>query len=153
MQIRAGEVPESARSITSDNLKDMYLFNEQYKPQFLAERLNLDPNNVHNWGGGRLRIMLQLAYSIAFLCLLRFDEMLNIKMENLRVIDTETGQWSLMLEARKTHQHGGKLGDFIEPNATNMTVRNQALPLLVQPLRTTSGRNSPSFALAVRFGH
>ena len=48
-----------------------------------------------------------LAYAIAFLYLLRLDEVLNIKIENIRFLDTDTGKVELMLNFRKTHQTGG----------------------------------------------
>src|SRR5204862_4191035 len=60
------------------------------------------------WGGARLRLMLQCIYTIAFLCLLRFDEVLKIEAHHLEVIDEATGEIKLILLFRKTHQYGGK---------------------------------------------
>jgi hypothetical protein len=48
-------------------------------------------------------------YSIAFLCLLRIDEVLRIQLRNIRVHDTESRIVELMLDFRKTHQTGGKV--------------------------------------------
>jgi hypothetical protein len=59
------------------------------------------------WGGGRLRLMLQCIYTIAFLCLLRFDEVLRIQLKDIEVIDKEKGHIKLTLPFRKTHQYGG----------------------------------------------
>jgi len=51
--------------------------------------------------------MLQCIYTIAFLCLLRFDEVLKIQAHHLEVIDEGKGEIKLMLPFRKIHKHGG----------------------------------------------
>jgi hypothetical protein len=51
--------------------------------------------------------MLQCIYSIAFLCLLRFDEVLRIQLKDIEVVDKLKGQIKLTLPFRKTHQYGG----------------------------------------------
>jgi hypothetical protein len=62
------------------------------------------------WGGGRARRLLQAAYVISFLCLLRIDEVLKFEMHHIEFIsDTKI---KLTLPFRKTHQFGGKLGVF-----------------------------------------
>jgi hypothetical protein len=52
--------------------------------------------------------MLQCIYAIAFLCLLRFDEVLRIELKDIEVIDKNKGHIKLTLSFRKTHQYGGK---------------------------------------------
>jgi hypothetical protein len=52
--------------------------------------------------------MYSLMYAIGFLCLLRSDEILNIKVEHIQLLDEETGEIQLTLPFRKTHQVGGK---------------------------------------------
>ena len=59
------------------------------------------------WGGPRLCMMLQCIYTIAFLCLLRFDEVLQIQLKDIEVIDKLKGYIKLTLPFRKTHQYGG----------------------------------------------
>ena len=63
--------------------------------------------NGYHWGGGRQRLMLQCIYTIAFLCLLRFDEVLKIQAHHLEVIDEGRGEIKLLLPFRKTHKYGG----------------------------------------------
>jgi hypothetical protein len=65
------------------------------------------PNDDDHWGGGRLRLMLQCIYIIAFVCLLRFDEVLKIQAHHLEVVDEVKGEIKLTLPFRKTHKHGG----------------------------------------------
>ena len=49
--------------------------------------------------------MLQCIYAIAFLCLLRFDEVLRIELKNIEVINQIKEHISLTPSFRKTHQY------------------------------------------------
>jgi hypothetical protein len=62
---------------------------------------------VQQWGGGMARRALQAIYSIAFLCLLRADEVLNIRVEHIEFLENPP-RMVLTLPYRKTHQDGGK---------------------------------------------
>ncbi|KAH9482203.1 hypothetical protein JR316_0004298 [Psilocybe cubensis] len=80
-KIRNGETPTSARAITSATLKALYDENhksENYdiKPYAPGSRKEQDSNH---WGGGLARRALEAIYTIAFLCLLRSDEVLKIR--------------------------------------------------------------------------
>jgi hypothetical protein len=57
------------------------------------------------WGGGRARRLLGLAYIIAFNCLLRVDEVLKIQCQDLVLIPGN--KLRLTLPFRKTNQFGG----------------------------------------------
>ena len=52
-------------------------------------------------------MMLQYIYTITFLCLLQFDEMLRIQLKDIEVVDKEKGHIKLTLPFRKTHQYRG----------------------------------------------
>ena len=67
----------------------------------------LDYSETGEWAGARLRTMLQCIYIIAFLYLLRFDEVLRIQLKDIEVMDKLKGQIKLTLPFRKTHQYGG----------------------------------------------
>lgn len=54
--------------------------------------------------GPRARRMLQAVYALAFWCLLRSDEVLNIRMKDLKMVDPERNIMELTLTHRKTHQ-------------------------------------------------
>ncbi|KAJ7737404.1 hypothetical protein B0H14DRAFT_3117790 [Mycena olivaceomarginata] len=58
-----------------------------------------------DWGGGRARRLLMLAYVLSFLCLLRFDEVLKIQMHDIEWISDTCIK--LTLPFRKTNQFGG----------------------------------------------
>ncbi|KAJ7791827.1 DNA breaking-rejoining enzyme [Mycena olivaceomarginata] len=57
-----------------------------------------------DWGGGRARRLLILAYVLSFLCLLRFDEVLKIQMHDIEWISDTCIK--LTLPFRKTNQFG-----------------------------------------------
>jgi len=73
----------------------------------MSRQRHLDNPEQGNWGGAKLRMMLQCIYTIAFLCLLRFDEVLQIELKNIDVVDKFKGHIKLTLPFRKTHQYGG----------------------------------------------
>jgi hypothetical protein len=52
--------------------------------------------------------MMSLAYAIVFLCLLRLDKVLHIKVKNIQVLDLDPGKTKLVLDFRKTRQGGSK---------------------------------------------
>ncbi|KAL1726304.1 hypothetical protein EV714DRAFT_276702 [Schizophyllum commune] len=90
---QAGEAPTSARAITPEVMKRLYLQNRRDyamlssdKQEYLTSRL------------------LQAVYTIAFICLLRIDEVLRIQMQDLTWhLD---GSIELRLPFRKTKQNG-----------------------------------------------
>ena len=53
--------------------------------------------------------MMQLAYAIAFLCLLRLEEVLRLDISMFRILDEELSSIEITLPFRKTHQFGGML--------------------------------------------
>jgi hypothetical protein len=86
----------------------MYNFNNGFKVQPMSRQRHLADSESAEWGGARLRMMLQCIYTISFLCLLRFDEVLRIELKDIEVVDKLKGQIKLTLPFRKTHQNGGK---------------------------------------------
>ena len=61
-----------------------------------------------NWRGGRAHRLLLAAYTIAFLCLLRVDEVLKIQVHDIQFSgEDESDHISISLPFRKTHQCGG----------------------------------------------
>jgi hypothetical protein len=91
--------------MTSSLIKKLYDFNHSFPIYRLGEAPVVWNDNT--WGGGRLRLMIQCVYTIAFLCLLRFDEVLKIQAHHLEVIDEGRGEIKLTLPFRKTHKYGG----------------------------------------------
>ena len=94
----------SARSIVEKDMIDLYQKNNEmevkdFNPDYRKQ------DDMSNWGGPVQRLMMQAIYTISFLCLLRFDEVLKIQHHYIEVIDKDEGHIQLILPFRKTHQN------------------------------------------------
>ncbi|KAJ3879046.1 hypothetical protein F5051DRAFT_303846, partial [Lentinula edodes] len=58
------------------------------------------------WGGPRFRRELHLAYTLAFACLLRVDEVLKIQAHEIRIVPENPKCLEVTLPFRKTNQFG-----------------------------------------------
>ena len=65
------------------------------------------PNAWNGKGGALVRRAVQAIYTIAFICLLRSDEVLKINRKHVTYLDDGTDGIILTLPFRKTHQAGG----------------------------------------------
>jgi integrase len=93
------------------NLKDILLaiydFNNSQGRSCVSPLLKKAPKA---WCGPRTRLMIQAATTVAFACLLRFDEVLRIQMSDLEFLLDERGNRTIIkvtLRTRKTSQFGG----------------------------------------------
>ncbi|THH03535.1 hypothetical protein EW146_g10421 [Bondarzewia mesenterica] len=107
-KVCAGETTTSARAITSDIMLKMYDFNRSSEHWQIKDYAPIprksNPRDLHEWGRGRARRLLFAAYTIAFLCLLRFDEALKIQAHD---IEQESENCiKITLPFRKTSQYG-----------------------------------------------
>lgn len=116
---RKGEQVISAKAMDEGVLQRLVEYNMSFDDSPHVEFLSSVPRkklekNPHLWAGFYLRCMLTLLYITAFLCLLRFDEALRIRWEDIRF-----ERWVspagivyprivLNLPFRKTHQNGGE---------------------------------------------
>ena len=98
---------ESARAITEDLLRRLYIKNEAFEVSNKLQMLEKDEEGLRLWAGARQRRMMSCMYAIAFLCLLRVDG-LHIMHHYLEMNDEETGKICLKLRFRKTNQNGSK---------------------------------------------
>lgn len=89
----------------------MYEFNHQPEmwniKDYAPGSTKQAPRATHEWGGGRTRRLLWAAYTISFLCLLRFDEVLKIQAHEIEVVSEICIK--LTLPFRKTSQFGGEI--------------------------------------------
>ncbi|KAJ7709109.1 DNA breaking-rejoining enzyme [Mycena olivaceomarginata] len=107
-KVRAGETVTSACAITQETLRKLYDFNHQPEVAEIKDYAAGSRKQVkgpHEWDGGRARQLLELAYVLSFLCLLRFDEVLKIQMHNIEWISDTCIK--LTLPFWKTNQFGG----------------------------------------------
>jgi hypothetical protein len=91
------------------------------------DQRNMDKRSIHKWGGPLARRVALAIYTVMFICLLRVDEVLKIKMEHIVFEDRKV---ILSLPFRETHQFGGKFLSFrlkIHLPVANIPNRHQAL--------------------------
>jgi hypothetical protein len=92
--------------MTQRILEDLYYFNHESENWALKDyAAGTKQKAGDQWGGGRARRLLGLAYTIAFTCLLRVDEVLKIQSQDLILLPDNKLQ--LTLPFRKTNQFGG----------------------------------------------
>ena len=91
-------------------LKKFYDFNLNLDdiPENANSSNNLKTKSIHQWGGPTTRRALHAIYTLAFICLLRSDEVLKIRRQDLELVkeDDQTVYMIVTLPFRKTHQDG-----------------------------------------------
>ena len=78
-----------------------------HDPQASGSR-NAKTKSIHEWGGPTTRRALHAIYTLAFICLLRSDEVLKIRRQDLELVKEDDGTMYMIvhLPFRKTHQDG-----------------------------------------------
>jgi hypothetical protein len=104
--------------------------------------------SIHNWGGPLTRRALQAINTLAFICLLRSDEVLKIRREHVELVkeDNNTEYMILTLPFRKTHQDGRTFSRFplAFSNADGLSYTVRCSTVLHIPPRRGGGSFMPS---------
>ncbi|PBK94423.1 hypothetical protein ARMGADRAFT_1045761 [Armillaria gallica] len=98
-KVQQGETPQSSRAIRPEDL--LKLWQENTKPHNFQP--SILPDGPGSWGGRITRHALHAIYTIAFCCLLRFDEVLKIQAHDIAYLDATT--ISITLPFCKTSQY------------------------------------------------
>ncbi|KAF8270747.1 hypothetical protein EI94DRAFT_1698614 [Lactarius quietus] len=108
-KVKAGETATSARAISAEVLLKMYVFNHSPENWDLKPYTSGTKDKAgKQWGGPHAQRLLELAYTIAFTCLLRVDEVLKIKSQDFTLLLDDKGEkLQLTLPYRKTNPYGG----------------------------------------------
>ncbi len=78
-------------TMIQETLRRLYIFNHLPENWDLKEYSPGSQNKAGDqWGGACAQRLLGLAYTLAFLCLLRVDEVLKIQSQDLIVLDDPT---------------------------------------------------------------
>lgn len=85
-----------------------------------GSRVLNEKEQLHKWGGPRTRRLLWAVYTIAFTCLLRSDEVLNIQAHHVKY-NAQTLKLTITLPFRKTAQFGGECHLHLFPPADLFT--------------------------------
>ncbi|KAJ3728953.1 hypothetical protein C8R42DRAFT_716828 [Lentinula raphanica] len=107
-KVQAEEAATSARAITLEYIGRMYDFNRR------PENWNIQPfepskqnkDKIKYWGGPRFRRELHLAYTLAFTCLLRVNEVLKIQAHEIQLVPGNKKCLKITLPFQKTNQFG-----------------------------------------------
>jgi hypothetical protein len=91
--------------LIQETLEKLHDFNKKAENWVVQDYTAGTKKKLDQWGGGRARRLLQLAYTIAFSCLLRVDEVLKIQSRDFVLLGGDKLQ--LTLQFRKTSQFGG----------------------------------------------
>lgn len=104
----------SATAIDEETMKKLYVYNsdmQRFPPDLMSDAPSRKRKARGSWDAGySLRSMLNFVFILAFLCLLRFDEVLGIQWHwfTLQELDDGTIRLKVELPFRKTHQTGGE---------------------------------------------
>ncbi|THH15859.1 hypothetical protein EUX98_g9395 [Antrodiella citrinella] len=104
--VRAGRDVTSAQAVNESNMKALSEYNKNVpRDEEITAGSHKEPDN---WGGWRVRVMLNAIYTISMLCLLRFGEVLNLMWEDVKLETLDDGRVRLEIRllVRKTHQTG-----------------------------------------------
>jgi hypothetical protein len=89
-QVYAGEQVTSAHAMDEETLHKLHDFNISFEEDDGPDSWKRKAERPENWAGHSIWIMLLLIYIFAFLCLLCFDEVLNIKWSWIKM---EVHKW------------------------------------------------------------
>ncbi|KAH9009297.1 hypothetical protein EDB85DRAFT_1881694 [Lactarius pseudohatsudake] len=104
-KVKAGETATSARAISAATLRKLYHFNSRVEVRDLRHPpVKKSKADCNQWAGQNARRLLQLAFTLAFSCLLHVDEVLKIQSHDF--IDLGEDKLQLTLPFRKTSQFG-----------------------------------------------
>ncbi|KAJ7649395.1 hypothetical protein DFH06DRAFT_996316, partial [Mycena polygramma] len=102
-KVHSGEAATIARALTPSMLEKLYDFNHE---EGRSDLKTMGTAQCKRWEGARARLLSWTAYLIAFNCLLRVDEVLNIQAHDI-TIDPEDEECIIVtLPFRKTQQYG-----------------------------------------------
>ena len=95
----------SSRALTSDQIRQMYDYN-MAEGRSTVQNITSRVKSKELWGSPRHRLLVHAVTTLAFMCLLRLDEVLNLRFEDIELRDDSA---IVTLSSRKTQQFGGLL--------------------------------------------
>ncbi|KAH9020488.1 DNA breaking-rejoining enzyme [Lactarius hengduanensis] len=104
-KVKAGETATSVRAISAATLRKLYHFNSRVEVRDLRHPpVKKSKADCNQWASQNARWLLQLAFTLAFSCLLRVDEVLKIQSHDF--IGLGEDKLQLTLPFQKTSQFG-----------------------------------------------
>lgn len=138
----------SSRAITSEMLKEIYAVKEKpcNKVPRPIQQIPHRDRSLDDWGGPRARTQAHAITTLAFVCLLRSDEVLNLRIEDIRVNPRNPTTITVDLTSRKTSPFG-KLISF-SSSSMNLTVYPGCKPFTLWRLDNDEAHLCPVRAVA-----
>jgi len=94
----------TSRALTSDVIRKIFTYN-QADGRSIVQLFVPHGKAKDTWGSPRHRLLVHAVLTMAFVCLLRIDEVLNLRFEAIQFHSPE--QIEIELFSRKTHPFGG----------------------------------------------
>ena len=116
-------------------MQQLYFFNNAVLIESLTPTKR-DGDKGVAWGGYCTRMMLHCLYTISMLCLLRYDEALNIRWEDITFGYDANGIQFIQLNLlfRKTHQNGSEsLCDATTTSSDIVSYRHRTIFSISRP--------------------
>jgi integrase len=95
----------SSRALTGDIIRRLYHYNNSEGRSDIGHPHSTDPTGETQWGNPRRRLLVHSVLTLAFICLLRIDEVLNLQFQDLQYRSSDHVE--VTLDSRKTHPFGG----------------------------------------------
>ena len=96
----------SSRALTSDVIRRLHVFNNSEGRSDIVDFQPVNTTGETQWGNPRRRLLVHSVLTLAFVCLLRIDEVLNLQFQDLQYHGPD--HIEITLQTRKTHQFGGE---------------------------------------------
>ncbi|KAF8706311.1 hypothetical protein AX14_013801 [Amanita brunnescens Koide BX004] len=97
----------SSRAVTAQDIQAMYIFNEKAYERYQQSMGPASTSSEKEWGRERARRLVHAVIALSFVCLLRIDETLSLRVEDIELQSSESKCISITLQKRKTEQFGG----------------------------------------------
>ncbi|KAL1751299.1 hypothetical protein FB107DRAFT_222322, partial [Schizophyllum commune] len=112
---QAGESPMSARAITPVGADLTILLRSHRRQETMRSLYKLNRRNYKDLANeSLLKRLLQACYTVAYLCLLRFEEVLRIQVQDIQWINDRRGRRLILnLPYRKTAHCAAKIQPFV----------------------------------------
>ena len=101
----------SSRAVTAQDIQAMYEFNARAYERYRQSIGSAPASSDKEWGRERARRLVHAVITLSFVCLLRIDETLSLRVED---IDPQGPNCiSITLQKRKTDPFGGMTASFL----------------------------------------
>lgn len=103
----------SSRAVTAQDIQAMYEFNAKAYERYRQLPGSAPASSDKEWGRERARRLVHAVITLSFVCLLRIDETLSLRVEDIDLQSPDPNCISIALQKRKTDPFGGMTASFL----------------------------------------